>query len=117
MATIATVLPANNVGSFVVSPTLTTGADTFVYKQSAKQVLFIKNDSASPAAIVVDGADGTTIDPGVIGATINVAPGYTITVPAGQIHCVLLSKIRAFLNGTIAVTGGGADVFAWIVEL
>lgn len=121
MALITTITPKSEVGSFDVAPTLLTGADTLLYKPGASQTLYIRNESVGAANIVIDGSQVTTVALPGQGSTTNNAAGYTINVPAGEVHAVQLVKIRNFLNTTqpiIAtdVTGGGADIFAWIQE-
>lgn len=116
MALIAANTPGAQVGEFLVTRTLTTGADTLEYKQSVKQVLYIHNESASPAAIVVDGDTVTTVNLPGQGALTNNAAGYTINVAAGAVRAVELSKIRNYLKGVVNVTGGGADIYAWVHE-
>jgi hypothetical protein len=122
MALIKTITPKSEVGSFDVDPTELTGADTLLYKPAASQVLYIRNESVGSVDIIIDGSDVTTVAlPGQGDLTDN-SGGYTVTVPAGAIHAVALVKIKNFLNTTqpitaTAVTGGAADVFAWIAEV
>ena len=116
MALISSLNPATTVGSHLVVKTTLTGSDTLTYKPGVKQTLYVQNLSASPLAVVIDGNGGTTVTPGNIGATINVATGYTINVPVGEIHRVSLANITAYLKGVVAVTGGTALTYAWIQE-
>ena len=116
MAEIASIAPFAEVGKFEVEPTQLTGADTLIYKTNVKQTLFIENKSASPVTIVIDGDGVTTVAlPGQGGETNNAA-GYSIAIAAGEIWALALMQIRNFLKGSVAVTGGAANVFAWIVE-
>lgn len=116
MATINTLLPRAAVGALTGSRTLLTGADTFVYKPTTRQFLVIQNESASPAAIVIDGALAGTVSLPGQGATANNAAGYTVNVAAGDFAILELGQIRNYLKGDIAVTGGGADIYAHIIE-
>lgn len=116
MATIATVKPGSVNGPQLVGATVLTGADTLVYKPAVNQTLYISNTTASPVTVTIDGDGGTTISPGGYGGTISVAAGKGITVAAGTIQAVQLRTISAFLQGTVAVTGGVAGVVAWIQE-
>lgn len=116
MTEIVSIDPASNIGSAVVTPTDLTGSDTLTYNASKKQTLYINNTTASPAAIVIDGDGATTVRCPGIGAETDVSGGYTVTVPAGEIHTVQLANIRAYLTGVINVTGGVTGVFAWIQE-
>lgn len=106
----------------IVAPTITsavtqsftpvelTGTDTMTAK---KGTLFVFNASASPASIVIDGSAATTVTTAQAGV-VNVSAGYTVACPAGQVTRVALGNISAFLSGTVAVTGGTADMFAWV---
>ena len=117
MAAIKTISPKGQRGSLNVDPTELTGADTLVYDRTKWQTLYIRNESVGAVTIVLD---GDTVDdvfyPGQ-GGPIDNSAGYSISVPAGAVHAVALPNIKSFLNqdGTAsAVTGGAADVFAWI---
>ena len=93
--------------------TLTTGTDT-ITSEAKTGTMFIRNDSASPATIVIDGAGaGTSFVPGL--GNVNKSAGYSIAVAAGATQVVVLPSINQFLAGTVAVTGGGADVFVAIL--
>lgn len=116
MAVITTIQPANQVGAFVVTPTVLTGTDSLVYNASKKQVLYLENNTAGVINIVIDGNGVTTHTCDGQGGTIDNSAGYTINLTAGQKKAVLLGKIRNFLIGSVAVTGGATDVLAWIEE-
>lgn len=116
MALIAANTPGAQVGQFLVTRTLTTGADTLEYKASVKQVLYIQNESASPANITIDGDTVTTVNLPGQGALTDNSAGYVIAVAAGATRAVELVKIKNFLKGVVNVTGGGADIFAWVHE-
>lgn len=116
MAEITSIAPAGEVGSFQVTPTDLTGADTLVYAPSKKQTLYINNTTAGSVPVVIDGDGATTVLCPGIGATTDVSGGYTLTVPAGETHAVQLANIRAFLTGVVNVTGGVTGVLAWIQE-
>ena len=106
----------------IVAPTLTaavaqsftpvelTGADTLTAKAGT---LFVFNASASPANLVIDGDAGTTVNIAQAGV-VDVSGGYTVACPAGQVTQVKLGNISGFLSGDVDVTGGTADMFAWI---
>lgn len=116
MATIAAIQPGSVNGPALVAATALTGTDTLVYKPAINQVLYLSNTTASPVTVTIDGDAGTTISPGGYGGTISVASGKAIAVAAGTIQAVQLRSISAFLQGTVAVTGGVAGVVAWIQE-
>lgn len=119
MAAIKSTAPKSSRGSLNVDPTELTGTDTLVYDRTKWQTLYIRNESVGAVNIVIDGDTvGDVFYPGQGGA-VNNAAGFTIAVPAGEVHAVALPNIKSFLNqdGTAsAVTGGAADVFAWIQE-
>lgn len=92
------------------APVELTGTDTLSVKTGT---LFVFNASASPANIVIDGDEATTTTTKTAGV-VNVAGGYTVACPAGQVTEVNLGTISAFLAGDVAVTGGTADMFAWV---
>ena len=50
-------------------------------------------------------------------ATIGtLSAGVDVVMAAGEVKCIRLGSIRDFLTGTIAVTGGVAGVFAYILK-
>ena len=116
MAVIASMTTRDKVGDFVVVRTELTGADTLNYNPSAPQTLFIRNGSDAPAPIVIDGSLVTTASLPGQGRPIDNSAGFPMSIEPGVTRGVVLSSIRNFLLGEIAVTGGGPDVFAWIVE-
>ena len=94
-----------------VTQTELTGADVLV---STTGTLWINNLSGVSATINLDGEDGTdvsTIGQGVI----DVSGGYDIVVADGELVTVSLANISSYLNGTVNVTGGTADVFAFVI--
>lgn len=116
MSLITSLTTRDKVGDFLLTPTELTGADTLTYNSAVTQTLFIRNDSASSAPIVIDGSlVATVVLPGQ-GRPVDNSAGFAMPVAAGTTRAVTLSSIRNFLAGTVAVTGGGPDVFAWIVE-
>lgn len=119
MAAIKSIIPKTSQGSLNVEPTELTGADTLIYKPNVWQVLYIQNETVGAVNIVIDGDTVTEVNYPGQGGPIDNSAGYTIAVPAGEVHAVALHNIKSFLNpdGTVtAVTGGAADVFAWIQE-
>lgn len=116
MAEITTITPATQVGSFLVTPTDLTGADTLTYKTSKKQTLYLNNTTVGSVPVVIDGDGGTTIRCPGLGADTDVSGGYTITLAAGEVHAVELVNIKAYLTGVVNVTGGVTGVLAWIQE-
>lgn len=116
MAAIIAVTTADKLGEFTVAPTTLTGTDSLVYKPNVNQLLTIRNTGGAPINVVLDGDAVTTVNLPGQGRAVNNAAGYTIAVAAGaQVSC-MLSTIRNFLAGTVAVTGGTATSQAWITE-
>lgn len=116
MTLIASMTTRDKVGDFLLSPTELTGADTLIYNPSMTQTLFIRNDSAASVPIVIDGSLVGSVELPGQGRPVDNSAGYSMPVAAGMTRGVTLSSIRNFLTGTVSVTGGGPDVFAWIVE-
>lgn len=116
MALISSVSSRGKLGEFEVVPTDLTGTDSLAYKPSVTQVLYLFNSGATPVTLVIDGNGVTTVSLPGQGKPISNAAGYSLTVIAGQTLALVLGTISNFLLGTVAVTGGTADVSAWIVE-
>lgn len=116
MAVIPSMKTRDKAGDFVVVRVEMTGSDTLVYNPAVVQTLLIRNGSAAPAPIVIDGSLVTTsLLPGQ-GRPIDNSAGFPMTVEPDVTRGVTLSSIRNFLAGDVTVTGGGPDVYAWIVE-
>lgn len=116
MAVIASMTTRDKTGDFVVVRTELTGSDSLVYNPLTVQTLFIRNDSIAPVPIVIDGSLVATVNLPGQGRPVDNSAGFAMTVEPGVTRGVTLSSIRNFLLGDVAVTGGTADVFAWIVE-
>lgn len=106
MATLVT-SSKNVLGPFLPTKLVLGASDTFTYVQGSGQELYLYNITASPVPVVLDGASGTTVAvPGCGATTVSVAAGLTVTVPANDWQIVRCDTIPAYLNGTIAMTGG-----------
>lgn len=90
---------------FFTSAITTLGSsDTLTYDSSKKQLLVLRNTTGGSLTLNIDGADGTTVSvPGV--GTVNVSSGVNVTVAAGASKSVLLSSIRAYLQGVVTLSG------------
>jgi len=106
MATIAAT-KTNVSGVVAVTETVLTGTlDTFVYRAGVQQVLVLRNATAGALTPVIDGASGTTVNVTGIGA-IDVSAGFSVgSIAAGAVKSIYTDSISAYLNGTIAITGG-----------
>lgn len=116
MAVIKSVTPQATNGKFNVAPTALTGTDTLVYSAGKLQTLYLYNTTANAVTVTIDGDGATTVTPSGLGKSVDVSAGYAIAIAAGTLQAVALPSIRAYLTGTVAVTGGVAGVTAWIAE-
>ena len=109
MATI-TATDVSGSGAIQVTETTLTASDTFTYDRSKEPVLTIRNDTASPITVNIDGDGATTKVVGGIGS-VDLTGGYdTPAIAAGDVYAIRLNTIFEYLSGTIAVTGGsGAE--------
>lgn len=116
MALIPAVTAADKTAEFQITPLVLTGSVTLEYKPVVRQVLYVRNVGVAPVTLVIDGDGVSTISLPGQGKPISNAAGYSVIVGAGQTWAITLSAIRNFLSGVVAVTGGTADVSAFIVE-
>jgi hypothetical protein len=104
MATL-TNLDATAAGFFAATPQTMTAADVLVFEQSKKQLLVLNNATAGSLTVVIDGADGTTVSVAGLGS-VSVSGGLSVTLAAGEVKACILTSIRHYLQGVVAVTGG-----------
>lgn len=98
-------LDAATQGVFSATPQTLTSADILVFEPTKKQMLHLNNVTAGSLTVTIDGADGTVVaSPGI--GMVSVAGGLSITLAAGEVKAVILSSIRHYLQGVVAVTGG-----------
>ncbi|QJD55169.1 hypothetical protein Psm1vBMR14_gp17 [Pseudomonas phage MR14] len=116
MAVIKAIAPQATNGKFDVAPTALTGADTLVYSPGKLQTLYLYNTTAASVTVTLDGDGATSVTPSGLGAPIDVTGGYAIAIAAGTLRAVALPSVRAYLAGTVNVTGGVAGVTAWVAE-
>lgn len=96
----------------LITETELTGTDSIDTRDGT---LFVRNDTGGSVTINIDGDGGSTVVCSGAG-TIDVSGGYDIVVAAGETQAIRLPDIAAYLNGTIAVSGGAASVFAYILQ-
>lgn len=105
------VIAATKFNGQVVTPTVTTlgASDTFTYLPG--MYMIINNVTAGALTPNFDGDGGTTWSAPGIGS-IDVTGGYTAaSIAAGAQRIIRLDSIKAYLQGTVTVTGGdGAEV-------
>lgn len=97
----------NVLGAFTANKTTLTSSDTLTYNEGTGQELILSNSTASVVSITIDGSGGTTVlVPGAGSTTFSVASGLVVAVPANGFTVVRLDTIKAYLQGSIALTGG-----------
>lgn len=105
----------NVAGAFTASKTTLTASDTLTYVPNVNAELIMYNTTGSPVNVTIDGSAGTTVPvPGAGAQTFSVATGLVVAVPANEFVVIRLDTISAYLNGTVAVTGGTGVVAAII---
>ena len=119
MANIPATTPLANIGATVLAPVTLGATNTLTFSPSTKQVLFVRNESASSVTLTLDGADApTTVKVEGTGATFNTATGASISVAAGATVAVPLANYRAYLVGAVTLeVSAPTDVTAWLIEI
>ena len=113
MATIGKFTGGVNTPS-TITETALTGADTFVYDASATLVL--RNSTAGSVTVTLHGSTATGTKLGEGGGIVDLSVPLSIALPAGAVMSIKLGSIRDLLTGTIAVAGGVAGVFAYLLK-
>ena len=113
MATIGTFTGGVNTPA-TITETALTGTDTFVYDASG--TLVVRNSTAASVTLTITGSKSTTTKIVEGGGIVALSSGVSVVVAAGTVKSIKLGSIRDFLTGTIAVTGGAAGVFAYILK-
>lgn len=115
MATIASV-DTKSIDPVTISPTTLGASDTFVYQRGVTKYLVIDNVTAGALTPNIDGDGATTGYLSGVGE-IDLTGGYTFSsIGAGETVIIDLDQISAYLQGTIAVTGGDSAE-AYIIEV
>lgn len=105
MATIAAT-SLTSIDPVTVTETTLDGTDTFTYNASKTQYLVLRNDTAGALTPNIDGDGATTQHVSGVG-TVDLTGGYTFaSIGIGDTVIVDLADIKAYLAGTIAMTGG-----------
>lgn len=113
MAAIASITAG--LGAFAATETVMSASDTITFTPSVRQLLTLRNTTASPVVVTIDGADGTTVAVAGLG-NVSVAAGLAVTVPASTSVAIVLSTISAYLQGSV-VLSGGVGVSARVINL
>ena len=98
-----------------ITETQLDGGDT-VELTSGNNFLFVRNASGATANLTLSGSTstGTKNCPG--GGQIDLSTPVPVSVPNGEIHALDLNSVRDFLQGAITVTGGAANIFAYVLD-
>lgn len=93
-----------------LTETTLNGSDSFTYERG--DVLLLRNPTAGALTPILDGADGTTWPAEGLG-NVSISAGLSLdAIAAGAARAVPLDSIRAYLQGTVAITGGTGLVAA-----
>lgn len=113
----ATIAATNMQGSGVrtVTETTLTASDTFTFNAGSNPILVLRNGTGGSLTVTIDGSGGTTVPVAGLG-NVDVSSGYsTGSIAAGVVKAIPLNTISAYLQGTIAVTGG-TGILATLLE-
>ncbi len=106
----ALVLTARAAAPHAATVNTLSASDTLEYNPKKNQVLELRNTTASPVDVIIDGSGASAAAPvpGTGGTTVNLSAGKTITVPGviGATMIVPLDALSSYLQGNIVVTGG-----------
>ena len=103
------------IGVFAAAETALSASNTITFDAGRKQLLTLRNTTASPVVVTLDGNGGTTVAVDGIGS-VSVAAGLAITVPASNSVGVVLSTVRQYCQGVVFLTGG-TGVSARVINL
>ncbi|MDE4098961.1 MULTISPECIES: hypothetical protein [Rhodobacterales] len=95
-------------GSKAVTETVLGASDTLTYKEAdaTSPVLVLRNPTAGPVSVTIDGDGGGSVHVPGVGA-VDVSAGIVIgPIAAGAVEAVSLHAIKAYLKGTVTLTGG-----------
>ncbi len=92
------------VGRKTITETTLNGTDSFTYGTGDR--LILRNPTGGAISPIIDGSVGTTVP--VVGADDkDVSAGFPVgSIAAGAMVTIDLDTISAYLQGTIAITGG-----------
>ena len=119
MANIPSTKPFDAISAAAVTEVALGLSNTLTFKATSRQLLHIRNASASPVTATLDGslAPATIKVPGT-GSTFNSAAGAVFTIPAGAIWQVPLANYRAYMVGDVTLTLSLAtSMTGWLVEV
>lgn len=107
----ATINPTAMSGDTIVRTpveTTLTASDTLPFDASRQNgVLILRNGTAGALSPVITGNTAPSAYPVREAGTINLAAGLAVgSIPAGQSRVIPLDKMKAYLSGTVTITGG-----------
>lgn len=119
MANIPSVNPFAAIGAVAVAPIAVGLSNTLKYNPVARQVLFVRNDSAASVTVTLSGSEAPTALKVIgTGLTEDLSDGQAFTIAAGTIWQIPLSNFRAYLVGDVTLAVSlAADVTAWLTEV
>lgn len=104
MATITRTNVSGSGRKTITETTLTGTADTFSY--GSGDLLIMRNPTGGAISPTIDGDGGSTVPVSGVG-DVSVSSGYAVgSIAAGAMVAIYLDTIAAYLQGTIAITGG-----------
>lgn len=92
-------------GAFTITEITLGSSDTITYDATKKQFLHLRNPTGSTVTPVIDGDGSTTASIDGIGS-VDLTGGYPIAIPAGATKGVVLSTVRNFCLGVVAIKSG-----------
>lgn len=95
---------------FQAAVTALGASDTLAYVPKKNQVMELRNTTASPVVVTIDGDEASAAFPvpGTGGTTVDLSTGKEVTVPGviGAVMVVPLDALSNYMKGDITVTGG-----------
>ncbi len=96
-------------GDFSAPLTTLGSSDTITFDSRKTQLLVLRNPTGGSLTLKIDGDGGTTVNvPGV--GVVSVSGGFDIVVGAGLSRAVELSKISAYCQGVVTLSGASGMV-------
>jgi hypothetical protein len=115
----ANITPTAMSGDVIVRTTVETtltASDTLPFDASRQNgILLLRNPTGGALSPTITGNTAPTAYPVRDAGVINLAAGLAVgSIPAGQSRVIPLDKMKAYLSGTITITGGTGLVAAFL---
>ena len=95
-----------SIGTVTAVQTTLNGTDSFVYVDGTSKYLILRNATAGALSPVIDGDAATPVYLSGVG-NVTTSAGFAVgSIAAAACAVVDLDAIKAYLKGTIAITGG-----------